>query len=192
MAGLMVAVALNSSITLLYPVLVGTAIDNVIVGRNTAVLPGIILLLVGLVLAQALLSFWQNYWSTVVGEKIVIDLRTQLYRHLQQLSLSFFQDNHTGDLLSRLTNDVMLVRDAVTNTLMGFVSSIFTVLIGIIVIVVFCWLVWYSRRHSLASGRIIGAQWLVRKWLSTCALSYIATSNNYRSVSFRTTTPATC
>src|SRR5256885_4907078 len=135
MAGLMVAVALNSSITLLYPVLVGTAIDNVIVGRNTAVLPGIILLLVGLVLAQALLSFWQNYWSTVVGEKIVIDLRTQLYRHLQQLSLSFFQDNHTGDLLSRLTNDVMLVRDAVTNTLMGFVSSIFTVLIGIIVIV---------------------------------------------------------
>ena len=135
MAGLMVAVALNSSITLLYPVLVGTAIDNVIVGRNTAVLLGIILLLVGLVLAQALLSFWQNYWSTVVGEKIVIDLRTQLYRHLQQLSLSFFQDNHTGDLLSRLTNDVMLVRDAVTNTLMGFVSSIFTVLIGIIVIV---------------------------------------------------------
>ena len=135
MAGLMVAVALNSSITLLYPALVGTAIDNVIVGRNTAVLPGIILLLVGLVLAQALLSFWQNYWSTVVGEKMVIDLRTQLYRHLQQLSLSFFQDNHTGDLLSRLTNDVMLVRDAVTNTLMGFVSSIFTVLIGIIVIV---------------------------------------------------------
>ena len=132
MAGLMVAVALNSSITLLYPALVGTAIDNVIVGRNTAVLPGIILLLVGLVLAQALLSFWQNYWSTVVGEKVVIDLRTQLYRHLQQLSLSFFQDNHTGDLLSRLTNDVMLVRDAVTNTLMGFVSNIFTVLIGML------------------------------------------------------------
>jgi ABC-type bacteriocin/lantibiotic exporter with double-glycine peptidase domain len=97
MAGLMVAVALNSSITLLYPALVGTAIDNVIVRRNTAVLPGIVLLLVGLVLAQALLSFWQNYWSTVVGEKFVIDLRTQLYRHLQQLSLSFFQDNHTGD-----------------------------------------------------------------------------------------------
>lgn len=135
LVGLMVAVALNSSITLIYPALVGTAIDNVIVRKNTAVLPGIVLLLVGLVLAQALLSFWQNYWSTVVGEKIVIDLRTQLYRHLQQLSLSFFQDNHTGDLLSRLTNDVMLIRDAVTNTLMGFISSIFTVLIGVIVIV---------------------------------------------------------
>ena len=102
MAGLMVAVALNSSITLLYPALVGTAIDNVIVGRNTAVLPA-----------------------------------------------------------GRATPQIPPV-------------------------------VWYSRRHSLASGRIIGAQWLVRKWLSTCALSYIATSNNYRSVSFRTTTPATC
>ncbi|TMD66560.1 MAG: ABC transporter ATP-binding protein [Chloroflexi bacterium] len=135
MAGLMVAVALNSSITLVYPALVGTAIDDVIVRKNTSVLPGIVLLLVGLVIAQALLSFWQNYWSTVVGEKVVIDLRTQLYRHLQQLSLSFFQDNHTGDLLSRLTNDVMLIRNAVTDTLMGFISSIFTVLIGVIVIV---------------------------------------------------------
>ena len=135
LAGLMVATALSSTITLLYPALVGVAINDVIVGKNTTVLPSIVLLLVGLVCTQALLSFFQNYWSTVVGEKMVIDLRVRLYRHLQELSLSFFQDNHTGDLLSRLTNDVMLIRDAATNTLMGFVSSIFTVLIGIIVIV---------------------------------------------------------
>src|SRR5260370_35967695 len=85
MAGLMVAVALNSSITLLYPALVGTAIDNVIVGRNTAVLASIIILLVGLVLAKALLSFLQHYWRPVVCAEIVFDLRARFSRHLQQL-----------------------------------------------------------------------------------------------------------
>ncbi len=134
-AGMMLTAAITSSITLLYPALVGSAIDNVIVARNRAALPGIILLLVILVLAQALLSFLQNYLNTVVGERVVIDLRVQLYRHLQQLPLGFFQDNHTGDLLSRLTNDVMLIRDAVTNTLMTFVSSIFTLLFGLIIII---------------------------------------------------------
>ena len=134
-AGMMLTVAIVSSITLLYPALVGSAIDNVIVARNRTALPGIILLLVILVIVQALLSFLQNYLNTVVGERVVIDLRVQLYRHLQQLPLGFFQDNHTGDLLSRLTNDVMLIRDAVTNTLMTFVSSIFTLLFGLVIII---------------------------------------------------------
>lgn len=134
-AGMMAAAALSSSITLLYPALVGSAIDGVIVAKNTRALPGIVLLLIILVLAQALIAFLQNYWNTTIGERVVIDLRVQLYRHLQELPLGFFLDNHTGDLLSRLTNDVMLIRDAVTNTLTGFISSIFTVLIGLIVII---------------------------------------------------------
>jgi subfamily B ATP-binding cassette protein MsbA len=134
-AGMMATSALNSSITLMYPALVGTALDGVIVAKNVAALPGIVLLLIILVLAQALLSFLQNYWTTTIGERIVIDLRVQLYRHLQELPLGFFLDHHTGDLLSRLTNDVMLIRNAVTSTLMSFVSSTFTVLIGLVVII---------------------------------------------------------
>ena len=134
-AGMMVVTALNSTITLMYPALVGAAIDGVIVAKNVDALPGIVLLLIILVLAQALLSFLQNYWNTTIGERIVIDLRVQLYRHLQELPLGFFLDHHTGDLLSRLTNDVMLIRNAVTSTLMSFVSSTFTVLIGLVVII---------------------------------------------------------
>ena len=132
---MMATSALNSSITLLYPALVGTAIDGVIVAKNVAALPGTVLLLIILVLSQALLAFLQNYWNTTIGERIVIDLRVQLYRHLHELPLGFFLDHYTGDLLSRLTNDVMLIRNAVTSTLMSLVSSTFTVLIGLVVII---------------------------------------------------------
>lgn len=132
---MMLTTAIVSSITLIYPALVGSSIDNVIVARNEAALPGIIMLLVILVLVQAFLSFLQNYLNTTVGERVVIDLRVQLYHHLQQLPLGFFQENHTGDILSRLTNDVMLIRSAVTNTLMTFISSIFTLLFGLVIII---------------------------------------------------------
>ncbi len=132
----LMATALISAILLQYPALAGSLIDTVIIGRQfTSLLPTALFLL-SLVLAQALLSFWQQYCSTIIGERIVTDLRIQLYRHLQYLSLGFFQDHHTGDLLSRLTNDVMLVREAVTTTLMNFVSSLFLLLVGLIVILV--------------------------------------------------------
>lgn len=135
MASIMLATALSSGIVLLYPALVGTVIDNVIVKKNTDGLRDTILLLAGLIITQALLSFWQNFWTTSIGERVIIDIRVRLYRHLQQLSLGFFQDNHTGDLMSRLTNDVMLIRDAATTTLMSFVSNLFTLLLGVTLII---------------------------------------------------------
>ncbi|QBD81969.1 ABC transporter ATP-binding protein [Ktedonosporobacter rubrisoli] len=130
----LLATALVSAVLLQYPALVGSLIDTIIVGRQFASLVPTAIFLSGLIVAQALLSFWQQYCNTIIGERIVVDLRIQLYRHLQRLSLSFFQDHPTGDLLSRLTNDVMLVREAATTTLMNFVSSLFLLLIGITVI----------------------------------------------------------
>lgn len=131
----MIAAALGSSITLLYPVLVGKVIDSVIAGHDSGALRTIIFALLGLMVIQAVLQFWQNYWNNATGERVVIDLRTQLYRHLQRLPLSFFQDNHTGDLLSRLTNDVTLIRSAVTQNLISLVQSLFTLLAGIFIII---------------------------------------------------------
>src|SRR5689334_15763201 len=135
MGSVMIAAALGSSITLLYPALVGKVIDNVIAGHNSGTLQTIIFVLLGLMVIQALLQFWQNYWNNATGERVVIDLRTRLYTHLQKLPLSFFQDNHTGDLLSRMTNDVTLVRSAVTQNLMSLVQSLFTLLIGLFMII---------------------------------------------------------
>jgi subfamily B ATP-binding cassette protein MsbA len=134
--GLMiVATFITSSLNLSYPALMGTIIDSVIV-KNTSALHTIIFLLLGLAIAQALLSFGQGYWITAIGEKIVIELRIQLYKHLQRLPLSFFQDNRTGELVSRLTNDVTLVRAAATSNIVTMVRNLMTLLLGIGIIIV--------------------------------------------------------
>lgn len=131
---IMLATFLASILTITYPALLGQIIDSVI-SKNASTLHTIVFLLIGLSAAQALISFLQSYWMTSIGEKIVIDLRTRLFAHLQQLSLSFFQDNRTGELLSRLTNDVTLVREAVTINLITLVRNVITLLLGLVVII---------------------------------------------------------
>ncbi len=127
---MMLATFITSSLNLTYPALMGTIIDSVIV-KNTSALHTVIFLLVGLAIVQALLSFGQSYWITAIGEKIVIELRIQLYKHLQRLPLSFFQDNRTGELLSRLTNDVTMVRAAATSNIIAMVQNLMTLLLGL-------------------------------------------------------------
>jgi ATP-binding cassette, subfamily B, bacterial MsbA len=134
LAIILLAASLTSIFTIAYPALTGQIIDSAI-KRNVSALHSIIFLLLGLGIAQALISFVQNYWMTNIGEKIVIDLRVRLFSHLQSLPLSFFQENRTGELLSRLTNDVSLVRSAVTNNLISFIQSLITLLLGIAVII---------------------------------------------------------
>ncbi len=131
---ILLAASLTSILTITYPALTGQIIDSAI-NKNTNALHSIIFLLLGLGIVQALISFLQNYWMTNIGEKIVIELRIRLFGHLQKLPLSFFQDNRTGELLSRLTNDVSLVRIAVTNNLINFIQSLITLLLGLAVII---------------------------------------------------------
>ncbi len=129
------ATVIISSLTLIYPILTGTIIDSVI-ERNADALHNIIFLLIGLVLVQALISTWQNFWLIAIGEKIVIDLRIQVYNQLHRLPLSFFQENYTGELLSRLTNDVALVRTALTYNLIAFAQDLITSLLGLMVVII--------------------------------------------------------
>src|SRR5581483_4227540 len=100
---LMGAASVSSTLNLTYPALMGTIIDSVVVG-NLAALHSLVVALLALAAVQALFTFGQGFWMNALGERIVIDLRIQLYCHLQHLPLSFFQDNRTGELLSRLTN----------------------------------------------------------------------------------------
>lgn len=98
-------------------------------------LHAIIYFLIGLALLQALVSFVSSFWTTIVGERILIDLRIQLYSHLQHLPLGFFQKNRTGELLSRLTNDVTLVRGAITGNIIELVQNVITLIVGFAIVI---------------------------------------------------------
>lgn len=100
-------------------------LDAVFDGGNRDMLNLVTIVLIGLFIGQAVLGFWGSYALDWVGEKIVADLRKQVFEHLNQLSLRFYSNQRLGEITSRLTNDVAAIRDAVTGTLSeGFTQSI--------------------------------------------------------------------
>ncbi len=83
--------------------------------------------LILIALAQAAFSFGQAYLLSAAGERLVADLRRRLYRHLQALSVGFFDGRRIGELLSRLTNDVGALQQAVGSGLLNALQQILIV-----------------------------------------------------------------
>jgi subfamily B ATP-binding cassette protein MsbA len=84
-------------------------------------------------LFRGVTSFAQNYLMDLVGQRIICDLRDELNQHIQRLSLSFFNRTQTGDTLSRVTNDVALIRTALTDAVASVMRDA-TSLIALIVV----------------------------------------------------------
>jgi ABC-type multidrug transport system fused ATPase/permease subunit len=115
------------------PFLAKLAIDDGIADGDMEALAVIVALFVGAGLANLLASMAQTYFTGWTGERILADLRNTLFRHLQRLSLGFFERNRAGVVISRLTNDVealdQLVTDGVTSLFQNSLMLIGTAVI---------------------------------------------------------------
>ena len=96
-------------------------------------------LMVAIPLVAAAISVVQTYLTTVVGQKVMQDLRNRLYEHLQSMSLRFFTGTRTGELQSRLQNDVGGVQNVVTNTASSVLSNIVIVLSTVVAMLILSW-----------------------------------------------------
>ncbi len=85
------------------------------------------------------MGFGQSYLLGWVGERVVANLRTTLYQHLQAMPLRFFAGTRTGELLSRLGNDVGTIQNAVTDTLLSLLSNTIMFVGGVVIIFVMAW-----------------------------------------------------
>ena len=95
--------------------------------------------MVAIPIVAAVISVAQTYLTTVVGQRVMQDLRNRLYEHLQSMSLRFFTGARTGELQSRLQNDVGGVQNVVTNTASSVLSNVVTVLSTVVAMVVLSW-----------------------------------------------------
>jgi ATP-binding cassette, subfamily B, bacterial MsbA len=129
------ALLASSGFGLAFPLMIVRLLDSVTKDKSFGSLNNLALLLGGIFMLQAAFSFFQSYLLTYIGEHIVYDLRTSLYTHLQRLSLDFYANRRVGDLVSRLSSDVTLVRAVLTGSFTAFLSQLVT-LLGSIVIVV--------------------------------------------------------
>ena len=108
---------LSTAVGLIVPLGLQRLIDSVFEAANQGLLDGLAVALFGLFAMQAALGFGGTYLMEWVGGRIVTDLRTEIYTHLHRLSLRFFADQRTGEITSRLTNDVSKVQTVATNDL---------------------------------------------------------------------------
>ncbi len=106
------------------PYLAKLAVDNGIRGRDLHALTIIVVLFLASGVASLLAGGAQTYFTGWTGERILADLRNGLFRHLQRLSLGFFERNRAGVIISRLTNDVEALDQLVTDGVTTLVQSV--------------------------------------------------------------------
>ena len=101
-------------------------IDEIIVQRDIGRLHWIVLLLLGIYFVKSVGVMLAEWLSHEIAEKIIYDMRTQIYSHLQKLSFRFHKDSTTGDLMSRVVNDIDAMRDMLAHTIHIFAVQALT------------------------------------------------------------------
>jgi len=120
-----VCIVATSLATLALPWIVGRdMIDSAILkGKSLASLNLIAIELLILFLIKGLFSYGQTYLLSLVVYKVVVDLRSKAYERLQRLSLSFYKKKRTGEIISRIINDVDVIQNAMINNMPNFVAN---------------------------------------------------------------------
>ncbi len=123
MALVIFSLLVASAIGLVFPLVVVRLLENVLHQPSLAPLNQLTGALIGLFLLQAAALFVQSYHSSYIGERIALDVRAGLYTHLHRLSLDFYADRRTGELVSRLSSDATLLRTVLTSNLTVLLSQ---------------------------------------------------------------------
>jgi ATP-binding cassette subfamily B protein len=135
----LVAILVIAVMGLANPILLKLIIDDAILHRSLTKLTLYAGLMITIPIVTGLIGVGQTYLNNLVGQRVMRDLRNALYRHLQAMSLRFFSDTRTGEIQSRLANDVGGVQNVITNTATSVVSNITTTLSTIAAMFIISW-----------------------------------------------------
>ena len=139
LAIVLATIVVISVLTLVPPLIMRELIDTAIPNRDLGLVTFLGLGMVAVPLVNGVLGVLQRWASAEVGEGIIFDLRNQLYDHLQRMSLGFFTGTRTGELRSRLNNDVVGAQQAVTGTFVTLAANVITTIATVVVMVTLEW-----------------------------------------------------
>ncbi len=138
-AGYLLTIALSSLAGLGQPLLLRRLIDHALPDRSGSELNLLVASMVGLTVGMSLMGVLQSLLSNLTAQGVMHDLRNRLYRHLTGMSLSWFTANRTGEVLSRVSNDVQAVQGVMSDTLGTVVGNSITVASTMAVMLVLDW-----------------------------------------------------
>jgi ATP-binding cassette subfamily B protein len=122
--GMLTMILLSTGLSLISPLIFRTMIDQVLPQKDLNKLVLLALALLVLPILGGGISVLQRRWNAAVGEGVIFDLRVALFSRLQRMSLRFFTNTKTGELMSRLNNDVVGAQNAISNTIVGIITNI--------------------------------------------------------------------
>ncbi len=135
----LVAIITTSLLGIVNPYLLKLLIDNVIVGGQYQDLNLYVGLMIVIPIVSGLIGVGQSYLNNIIGQSVMQDLRNALYAHLQRLPLRFFTATRTGEIQSRLANDVGGVQAVVTDTASSITSNIAITVSTVIAMLLLSW-----------------------------------------------------
>jgi len=133
------AILITSLLGVVNPILLKLLTDEVIIGRDYTNLTFFVGLMIVTPIASGLIGVGQTYLNNVIGQSVMQDLRNALYAHLQRLPLRFFTETRTGEIQSRLANDVGGVQAVVTDTAASVAANVATVVSSVVAMVIIDW-----------------------------------------------------
>ncbi|MCC6565656.1 MAG: ATP-binding cassette domain-containing protein [Chloroflexi bacterium] len=135
----LIALLLSAGISLIFPAVIGQVIDTVFVNRDLAQLNAITLALLGVFLLRSISTMFESYNLNYIGERIVADLRTQLFRHVNDLSLGFFVSRRVGEIVSRISSDVTMMRSVLTSNVNTLLQQSLILAGSVVLMIVLNW-----------------------------------------------------
>ncbi|HEV7806728.1 MAG TPA: ABC transporter ATP-binding protein [Solirubrobacteraceae bacterium] len=159
-------IAISASLGMVPPFLLKEIIDDAFPNGDTTLLAWLVGGMIAIAIATGVIGVGQTWLSNLVGQRVMHDLRAAVYRHLQRLSLAFFTRTRTGEVHSRIANDIGGVQTVVTSTATSIVSNVTTVLATVVAMAVLDWrlalfslallpfFVWLTRRVGNERKRI--------------------------------------
>src|SRR5579863_2538674 len=109
-------IVFSSTLSMVSPFLLRSVLDTAIPHHNITLLTELVLGMIGVAVVTSALGVVQTYVSTDVGQRVMHDLRVDVYRHLQRLSLAFFTRTRAGEVQSRIANDIGGIDNVATST----------------------------------------------------------------------------
>ncbi|MGI8819052.1 MAG: ABC transporter ATP-binding protein [Gemmatimonadales bacterium] len=147
----------GAGLALVGPALTQRALDIAIPARDTGLLGTLALLFLAALVLEFLIEYGQTLLTTYLGQRVMYDLRMQIFGHLQRLSISYFDRNPVGRLMTRVTSDVETLNELFSSGVVTVFGDVFTLL------AIMAMMLWIDWRLALVTFAVIPLVWLTAR-----------------------------
>ena len=133
------AILLSSTVGLLPSIITGRIVDHALVGKDMALLVKLLLLAFLTLTAAQVIGVLESYVNAWISQRIIFDMKNQMYDHLQNMPIRFFTSEKQGDIITRMNTDISGVSGVISGTLTSIVSNIATVVTTLIALFTMNW-----------------------------------------------------